>query len=190
MSNRSEPLLGLAALATAWVPVPPAIAVDYLTPAAAQHTLFPEADAFTPVVVALDAAGRRRLLEIAGTQPRHGSLHIWAARRDNAVIGHVLVDEVIGRVDLITYALGIDTAGRLRTPEILSYRESHGGEISAPGWRRQFAARDDLGTVRFGRDIKNIAGATLSSEHVTQGIRWLLALWQTALRPAPAGESR
>jgi hypothetical protein len=37
--------------------------------------------------------------------------------------------------------------------------------------------------LRFRTDIKNISGATLSSEHVTQGVRWLLALWQSALQP-------
>jgi hypothetical protein len=39
-----------------------------------------------------------------------------------------------------------------------------------------------LEQLKFRTDIKNIAGATLSSEHVTQGVRWLVALWQTALR--------
>jgi hypothetical protein len=36
--------------------------------------------------------------------------------------------------------------------------------------------------LRFGPDIKNIAGATLSCEHVTQGVRWIAALWQVTLR--------
>jgi hypothetical protein len=190
MGNRMEPWLGVALLVGACAPAPPAIAADYLTTEAAQRALFPEADAYTPVVVALDTAARQRLLSLAGAQPPHGTLQVWAARRGGELVGHVLVDEVIGRVDLITYAVGIDPSGRLRTPEILSYRESHGGEIRATGWRRQFAGRDRLATLRTGRDIKNIAGATLSSEHVTQGIRWLLALWQTALRPAPAAEAR
>jgi hypothetical protein len=51
-------------------------------------------------------------------------------------------------------------------------------------WRGQFAQRNSLDQLRFRTDIKNISGATLSSEHVTQGIRWLLALCQSALRPA------
>jgi Na+-transporting NADH:ubiquinone oxidoreductase subunit NqrC len=71
---------------------------------------------------------------------------------------------------------------------VLSYRESHGGEIRSDAWRRQFEGRTDLGTLRVQTDIKNIAGATLSCEHVTQGVRWLLALWQVALRsPTAAG---
>src|SRR2546421_115314 len=42
------------------------------------------------------------------------------------------------------------------------------------------------GQLRVQTDIKNIAGATLSCEHVTAGVRWLVALWQVALRPAAA----
>ena len=100
----------------------------------------------------------------------------------------MFVDEVIGRENLITYAIGIDADGALRNLEIMSYRESHGGEVRNPGWRAQFDHRDSLDQLRFRTDIKNISGATLSSEHVTQGVRWLLALWQATLRPT-AGAS-
>jgi hypothetical protein len=99
-------------------------------------------------------------------------------------LGHVFVDEVIGRQNLITYAVGIGSGGELRNLEILAYRESHGSEIRNPAWRAQFDRRAALDQVRFRTDIKNISGATLSSEHVTEGIRWLMALWQSALRPA------
>ena len=88
----------------------------------------------------------------------------------------LFVDEVIGRQDLITYALGIDTVGALRTPEIMAYRESHGGEVRNAKWRRQFAGAQGLDALRFRADIKNIAGATLSCEHLTQGVRYLVAL--------------
>jgi hypothetical protein len=69
--------------------------------------------------------------------------------------------------------------------EVLSYRESHGGEIRGKGWRNQFDGRQTLEQLRFGTDIKNIAGATLSCEHVTQGVRWLAALWQVTLKSNP-----
>ena len=70
--------------------------------------------------------------------------------------------------------------------EVLSYRESHGGEIRNEAWRRQFAGRAEPRALHVQTDIKNIAGATLSCEHVTQGVRWLLALWQVALQPPAA----
>jgi Na+-transporting NADH:ubiquinone oxidoreductase subunit NqrC len=71
--------------------------------------------------------------------------------------------------------------------EILDYRESHGGEIRNTRWLAQFAGRSSTDALRFRTDIKNIAGATLSSEHVTAGVRRLLALWQTVVHPVTPG---
>ena len=93
---------------------------------------------------------------------------------------------MVGKEDFITYAASIDAEGRLGTPEVLSYRESHGGEIRNEAWRGQFAGRDSLDQLHVQTDIKNIAGATLSCGHVTQGVRWLVALWQVALQTPPA----
>jgi FMN-binding domain len=173
------PGLMLAAL----LPAPVVVAADYLSIEAAQTAIFPQADGFQEVLLARSPEQMQSLLARAGPQPPHGRVRIWTATRGGVLLGHVFVDEVIGRQSLITYALGIDTHGALGTLEILSYRESHGGEIRNAAWRAQFAHRDALEHLRFRTDIKNISGATLSSEHVTQGVRWLLALWQSALRP-------
>jgi hypothetical protein len=174
------PGLMLAAL----LPAPVVIAADYLSVDAAQKAIFPQADTFQEVLLPRTPEQLQALLARAGAQPPHGTLHIWSATGGGVLLGHVFVDEVIGRQSLITYAVGIGTDGALRGLEILAYRESHGGEIRNAAWRAQFTHRDALEQLRFRTDIKNISGATLSSEHVTQGVRWLLALWQSALRPA------
>jgi len=178
--------LGMLAALTA-APVPVVIAADYLSVEGAQKALFPAADQFTELVLALDPAQRARVQALAGTQPPHRSLRAFRALRGSELLGYVFIDEVIGKEDFITYAAAIDASGRLGALEVLSYRESHGGEIRAPAWRHQFAGRGDLNELKVATDIKNIAGATLSSEHVTQGVRWLVALWQVALQPAAAG---
>jgi hypothetical protein len=176
--------LTLAAL----MPAPIVVAADYLTVDEAQKAVFPDADAFQEIVVAQQSAEQlQAMLAQAGPQPPHGTIRIWRATRQGALLGHVFVDEVIGRQNLITYAVGIGADGSLRNLEILAYRESHGGEVRNPAWRAQFDHRSTLDELRFRTDIKNISGATLSSEHVTQGVRWLMALWQAALRPAAAG---
>ena len=69
------------------------------------------------------------------------------------VQGYVFVDEVLGRQDMITYAIGIDQSGRTGALEVLSYRESHGGEIRGNAWRNQFEGREGLDKLRFGPDI-------------------------------------
>jgi hypothetical protein len=174
-------------LATLLLPVPVVVAADYLTVDAAQKAAYPDADAFTEVFVNPTPDQLRDVLSRAGPQPTHGRIRIWKAMKGGALAGYFFVDEVIGRENLITYAVGIDPDGSLRNLEILSYRESHGGEVRNPAWRAQFDHRDSLDQLRFRTDIKNISGSTLSSEHVTQGVRWLVALWQSALKPAATG---
>jgi FMN-binding domain len=175
------PTLALAAL----LPAPIVVAADYMTVDEAQKAVFPDADSYQEIVIAQQTPAQlQALLAQAGPQPPHGTIRIWRATQNGHLLGHVFVDEVIGRQNLITYAVGIGAEGGLRNLEILAYRESHGGEIRNPAWRAQFDHRTALDQVRFRTDIKNISGATLSSEHVTEGIRWLMALWQAALRPA------
>ena len=175
----------LAALGAA--PVQVVVAADYLSVEGAQRALFPQADRFTEVAFALSAAQRDRVAALAGEQPPHRSLRAFRALSGEQTLGYVFIDEVVGKEDFITYAASIDAHGRLGTPEVMSYRESHGGEIRNEAWRKQFAGRDSLEHLHVQTDIKNIAGATLSCGHVTQGVRWLVALWQVALQPPAAG---
>ena len=163
------------------------VAADYLSPEDAQRALFPQAERFTEVVLSLSPAEHERVAALAGTQPPHRSLRVFRAWHGEELLGYVFVDEVIGKEDFITYATSLDAAGRLGPLEVLSYRESHGGEIRSEAWRHQFAGRGKLDELRPRTDIKNIAGATLSCEHVTQGVRWLVALWQVALQPRAPG---
>ena len=178
--------VGVLGALSAVMPIHVAVATEYLSVEGAQKALFPQADRFTEMVLALSPTQRERVTALAGPQPPHRSLRAWRALHGDELLGFVFIDEVIGKEDFITYAVAIDARGRLSAPEVLAYRESHGGEIRGEAWRRQFAGRQGLDQLRVQTDIKNIAGATLSCEHVTEGVRWVMALWQVALQPAPA----
>ena len=176
---------GGAALALV-APAPVVVAAEYLSLEAAQRAVFPEGRGFEPVTLQLSPAQRQQLAAMAGAQPPRGQVRAWRVLGVTAPLGFFFTDEVVGRQDFIDYALGINTDGTLRSPEIMSYRESHGGEIRNTAWRRQFSGRSDGTALRPVVDIRNIAGATLSCEHVTAGVRYLSALWQLVLRPAAA----
>jgi Na+-translocating ferredoxin:NAD+ oxidoreductase RnfG subunit len=180
--NPLWPAISVVAVVAA--PISVAVAATYLTAEQAQKALFPTADAFSAVDLALTQDQARAIADVAGPQAPHGELRAWAAKRGDAILGHVFIDNVVGREDFITYAVGIGADGKLLPVEVLDYRESHGGEIRDKRWLAQFAGRSDPSELRMRADIKNIAGATLSSEHVTAGVRRILALWTTALRPS------
>lgn len=92
------------------------------------------------------------------------------------MLGHVVADGVIGKFELIDYAVAVAGDGRIRSVDVLNYRESHGYEIKLPAWRKQFVGKGASAPLRVGDDIANISGATLSCGHVTDGVRHLVAL--------------
>jgi Na+-translocating ferredoxin:NAD+ oxidoreductase RnfG subunit len=170
-------LLPLGALAV----VQAAYATEYMSVEAAQRAAFPDATAFVPVPLRLDAAARARLDAIA-QPPGVRDPRVWRATAGGQAIGTFYADAVIGKQEHIGYSVAVDTAGRVLRVDILDYRETHGWEIRNDRWRGQFVGKTVADPVEVRRDIANISGATLSCRHVTDGVRRLLALH--ALLPA------
>jgi len=153
----------------------PAFAVEYLTFDEAQAALFPEAQRFELVELTLDDAIRQKL-QASLRMPVRSRWVVRVARRSDQVVGAAVIDDVIGKFDRITFAAGVGSDGALRQVEILAYRESHGGEVRLQRWRSQFAGKTAASTLRVGDDIANISGATLSCQHVTDGVRRIVAV--------------
>lgn len=147
-----------------------AFAVDYLSAEQAERAMFPDADRFETRPVVLDAAQLQQLAA-QGLRPRSARWMLRVARRGTQVLGVVVADNVVGKFELISYAVGLGADGAVRQVEVLSYRESHGGEIRLPAWRRQFVGKTAASALQVGDDIANLSGATLSCQHVTDGVR-------------------
>jgi hypothetical protein len=128
-------------------------AVQYLTIPEAQRQAFPSATQFVEV-----EAGR-----------------LWRAEAGGRVAGLFVFDRVIGKHLFIDYTVALDPGGRVQSVEILQYRESYGGEIRSPSWLAQFVGKTSSSPLEAGKDIRNISGATLSSMHVTEGVKRILA---------------
>ncbi len=137
----------------------PAYAVQYLSVAQAQKEAFPSATNF----VAVD--GRA-----------------WKAQSGGSTLGLFVLDHVIGKHLYIDYAVALDTSGRVKRVEILQYRESYGGEVREQSWLAQFTGKTNGSTLKVGHDIRNISGATLSSLHVTEGVKRILAAYASRVR--------
>jgi hypothetical protein len=154
----------------------PAQALVYLSVEQAQQLMY-AGHSLTPLPVVLTKENIAAIEHDSGVKVYAGSLRAWKA--DDG--GYFFVDAVIGKHDLITYALALTAEGKVRQTEILEYREAYGGEVRSAKWRAQFAGRQHGDAVRIGRDIQNISGATLSCEHVTDGIRRILATYAIAI---------
>ncbi|MGY3584501.1 Na+-translocating ferredoxin:NAD+ oxidoreductase RnfG subunit [Bradyrhizobium sp. USDA 4341] len=138
----------------------PAYAVQYLSIEEAQKQAFPSATNFTEV-----QAGR-----------------VWKAEAGGKVAGFFVFDRVIGKHLFIDYAVALTPGGAVHKVEILQYRESYGGEIRSPSWLAQFVGKTGGSALKINGDIRNISGATLSSTHVTEGVKRILAAYANRLR--------
>ena len=159
----------------------PAFAMQYLTVEQAQVLMFPDATVFRRQDVALTAAQMQQIERLAGVRSRSVNWRVVAALKGDLPIGYMVLDDVIGKFELISYAVGLNPDASIRQVEILTYRESHGGEIRNPAWRKQFAGKRAPAGLALGEGIANISGATLSCTHVTDGVRRIAAIAQVAL---------
>jgi hypothetical protein len=170
-----SPWIWLLPLPAALSP-PAAYAAGYLSVEQAQSAMFPRA-VFHPASQTLTAAQADMIRKRSGQRVTNPQLRVWRVSTG----GWFMVDQVIGKHEFITFALGIDASGAVKGVEILDYRESYGGEVNAGAWRAQFVGKRADAPLKLGDDIRNISGATLSSKHIADGVRRLLATHAVAL---------
>ncbi len=181
MRNLPFFLLLPAAVISSTAYVASAHAEDYLTIQQAQKVLFPHANLFLDSAITLTETQLADIKKIAGVRQRQQVQKAWRAENNGELLGWFMVDDVIGKHDFITYGTAISVEGKVLGVEILSYRETHGGQIRQPQWRTQFAGKTLEDRFKLGQDISNISGATLSCRNVTDGVKRLLAIHQIAL---------
>lgn len=142
-----------------WLPVAAistsAYATTYFTVEQAQRAIFPGAT-FTSA----------------------GQPNVW--RTSNG--GLFVVEKVVGKHEDITVAIGINPNGTVKQIEIMDYRESYGYEVRDASWRAQFVGKSANSPLQLGADIKNISGATLSSKHISDGVKRVLQRYQSSLQ--------
>jgi len=166
----------LLAPAAALVAPAPLFAVDYLTPEQVQSEMFALAKTFEVRQVTLTVEQQQAVEQRLGEPLRRTSFGLRLAKSEGELLGVVVVDDVIGKFERITYAVGLGPDGAIRAVDILSYRESHGQEVRLAAWRKQFVGKNATSPLRVGEDIANISGATLSCNHITQGVRRITAV--------------
>ena len=170
-----------------WFTILPA-AVAVVAPAAAEATVYMSVEQaqqamfggqkLVPHFHQLQPGEIAAIKKASGASPTSKDLKAWKAEDG----GWFVLDRVIGKHEFITYAVALTRDGAVKRVEVLEYRETYGGEIRNANWRQQFVGKRFGSQVSLGKDIKNISGATLSSRHVTDGVRRILATWQLLLR--------
>lgn len=152
-------------------------AEKYLSRAEAEKLCFPRADRFEQQVLHFNKRIVAHVKEAAGSRPLTSGIKLTEAWQGDQLLGFLFFDHVIGKHELIDYAVALSPEGAVQQIEILEYRESYGGEIRGQRWRDQFVGKTSADEIRLNQDIYNISGATLSCRHVTEGVKRVLAIY-------------
>ena len=168
----------LAAIGLAMMSAPIiAHAKIYISVEQAQKILLPnKALSKTPIIITDDLQDKMR----AASSIRHPFQgdRIWRASDGSWLV----IDEVVGKHEMITYAVAINPNGSISGIEILEYVESYGYEVAEAQWRKQFIGKTANDPIKLNQDIQNIGGATLSCKHLTDGVKRVTVLYELALK--------
>jgi len=132
---------------------------------------------FMQVEIEIPDQVREKMRKESGVRYAYKQKKVWRSSNGS----WVLIDEVVGKHEMITYAVGINAKGIIKGVEILEYNESYGEQVRERKWLQQFDGKHVTEPMRFDREIKNITGATLSSKHVTNGVQRLMVLYREYL---------
>lgn len=156
---------------------PVGYATVYLNVAQAQQVIFPNAK-LTSADVKLTDAQRKAIEKTGGVRVRNPEQKVWRVEGG----GWFILDEVLGKHEFITYAVGLNADGSVKQIEVMDYRETYGGQIRDEKWRAQFTGKKHGAALKLDDDIKNVSGATLSCRHITDGVKRLLAFHALVLK--------
>ena len=156
-------------------------AAVYMTVEDAQRLIFPGV-ALKEHFVTIDQDQYTVLIREVGIEPYRRKVRAWRSDAGDWFI----IDQVTGRNDWITYAIGINAQGKVRQIEILECLDNYDG-ITEPAWRSYFRNK----ARNFPLDaIPVISGSTLSSEQMAAGVRRILATVALILEPSAQGRTK
>ncbi|OUS11890.1 Na(+)-translocating NADH-quinone reductase subunit C [Gammaproteobacteria bacterium 53_120_T64] len=158
-------------------PLAPLYAETFLTVEQARQALWADVS-MVPINVELTKAQMKAITKASNVRVSRRRLNAWKTAEG----GWFIIDQVVGKHEMIDMAVALDAAGKVVGLEVLTYRETYGDEIKHPKWLAQFLGRGNEEYLKLDQQIKNISGATLSCRHVTDGVNRWVHTWDQVLR--------
>jgi Na+-translocating ferredoxin:NAD+ oxidoreductase RnfG subunit len=155
----------------------PAYSKTYVTIQQAKEIMFGD-EKMSKIDVILTKNQMKSITKASKTRVRNKKMQVWKT----ASGGWFIVDNIIGKHENIDIAVSLTKEGKVKSLEILTYRETYGYQIMNPKWLAQFIGKDKEEHLKLDKQIKNISGATLSCRHVTDGVNRLNHTWDQVLK--------
>ncbi|MBW1884078.1 MAG: FMN-binding protein [Deltaproteobacteria bacterium] len=108
---------------------------------------------------------------------------LHTAYQDGLVLGYAHIDVATVRTKSEALMIVLTPSGEVRSVRILAFHEPL-EYLPTDRWYSQFSGKTSLASLRVGRDVHGVVGATLSARAAAEAVRRMLAYWEVLLRPA------
>lgn len=105
--------------------------------------------------------------------------YFYIGQTDGKVTGYAIEDTVKGKWGPIHYMLAIEPDGKIKDAIVLELGERRGRPVKERRFLDQFIGKTITDPIKLKKDIKGVAGATISSKGMSDGIRKVTYVFDT-----------
>ncbi len=141
---------------------------------------FPEAERVENRTFTLSEEQAKRVTTLATTPLESKQATVYSGYKNEQVLGYAFLDSRMVRTLPATFLIVLSPAGVVQRVLVLAFHEPE-DYLPPERWLRQFNQQPLGPNLQLHRTIHGIAGATLSSQSVTNAVRQALALFQVLI---------
>lgn len=141
---------------------------------------FPDADRVEKETYVLTAEQVETIQKRARSRLDTRLVTIHTAWRGNELLGYAHIDVHTVRTKSEGFMVVLDPDGQVRSVRVLAFYEPL-DYLPSERWYDGFAGRNADDSLRIGRDVDAVSGATLSAQAATDGVRRMLAYYAILL---------
>ncbi|MBI4490498.1 MAG: FMN-binding protein [Deltaproteobacteria bacterium] len=142
---------------------------------------FPDADQIEMRTLIMEDPELKKAQQMARTRIDSKLFTFYVGKKKGAVIGYAAIDTHIVRTLPETFMVVLSPEGQVQTTVVLAFHEPP-EYLPSERWLEQFHNKTLSPDLWVGRDIAGIAGSTLTTQAITQGIRKVVALFQILIK--------
>lgn len=124
----------------------------------------------------------QRIQKMAKSKLESEMINYYVGKTSSGITGYAFFETHVVRTMPETFMVALNPQGGLNFVELLAFHEPE--DYQPPKkWLGLFQKKELNDELWLKRGIRNIAGATLTAQAVTDGIRRILAIYQVAVKP-------
>lgn len=158
----------------------PSISKVFMKRDEALKTAFPEAEKIEKLEIFLSDEQASEIESISRSRLDSRLFIAYKGMRGDKILGYAIIETHTLRTKTETVMFVVNPEGTLDHAEILAFFEPP-EYMPGDNWIELFYGKSARDSVRIGKDIPNITGATITSNSFAQTVRQMLAIVQVSL---------